>query len=82
MVVKKEDKTINLLDIAHDILYNTIIPQLSIKSIKKSIKKYPQDFSGGPAVKGPPANAEDVGSIPGLGRSHLHGATRLTCHNY
>ena len=26
-------------------------------------------FSGGPAVKHPPASAGDVGSIPGLGRS-------------
>ena len=29
------------------------------------------DFPGGPAVKEPPANAGDAGSIPGLGRSHM-----------
>ena len=29
------------------------------------------DFPGGPVVKEPPANAGDVGSIPGLGRSHM-----------
>ena len=29
------------------------------------------DFPGGPVVEKPPANAGDVGSIPGLGRSHL-----------
>ena len=25
-------------------------------------------FPGGPVVKNPPANAKDVGSVPGLGR--------------
>ena len=29
------------------------------------------DFPGGTMVKNPPANAGDVGSIPGLGRSHM-----------
>ena len=29
------------------------------------------DFSGGPVVNNPPANAGDTGSIPGLGRSHM-----------
>ena len=28
-------------------------------------------FPGGAVVKNPPANAEDMGSIPGLGRSHM-----------
>ena len=28
-------------------------------------------FPGGAVVKNPPANAGDVGSIPGLGRSHM-----------
>ena len=28
---------------------------------------------GGPVLKNPPANAGDVGSIPGLGRSHGEG---------
>ena len=30
-----------------------------------------QDFSGGPVVENPPANAGDMGSIPGPGRSHM-----------
>ena len=30
-----------------------------------------RDFSGGPMVKNPPANARDKGSIPGPGRSHM-----------
>ena len=30
-----------------------------------------QDFPGGAVVKSPPANAGDMGSIPGPGRSHL-----------
>ena len=29
------------------------------------------DFLGGPVVKNPPANAGDMGSIPGPGRSHM-----------
>ena len=29
------------------------------------------DFSGGPVVNNPPANAGDTGSIPGPGRSHM-----------
>ena len=29
------------------------------------------DFPGGPVVKNLPANAEDMGSIPGLGKSHI-----------
>ena len=30
-----------------------------------------RDFSGGAVVKNPSANAGDMGSIPGLGRSHM-----------
>ena len=29
------------------------------------------DFPGGPVVKNPPANAGDLGSVPGLGRFHM-----------
>ena len=29
------------------------------------------DFFGGPVVKNLPANVGDMGSIPGLGRSHM-----------
>ena len=30
-----------------------------------------RDFPGGTVVKNSPANAGDMGSIPGLGRSHI-----------
>ena len=30
-----------------------------------------QDSSGGPVVKNPPANAGNIGSIPGPGRFHV-----------
>ena len=30
-----------------------------------------EDFLGGPVVKNPPANAGDMGSIPGLRRFHM-----------
>ena len=34
-------------------------------------KSVSEDFPGGTVVKNSPANAGDVGSIPGLGRSHM-----------
>ena len=34
-------------------------------------KFYYRDFPGGTVVKNLPANAGDMGSIPGLGRSHM-----------
>ena len=36
-----------------------------------NIFKKDRDFSGGTLVKNPPANAGDMGSSPGLGRSHM-----------
>ena len=40
---------------------------LSPDSLKNSI----QGFPGGAVVKNPPANAGDMGSSPGPGRSHM-----------
>ena len=42
----------------------------------RTIKKLNQestdvDFPGGAVIKNPPANAGDMGSIPGPGRSHM-----------
>ena len=34
-------------------------------------KTMPRDFPGGPLAKNLPAKAEDTGSIPCLGRSHM-----------
>ena len=39
------------------------------------------DLPGGPLVKSLPANAEDTGSVPGLGRSHTPLASKPVCHN-
>ena len=36
-----------------------------------SSKQYYWTFPGGSVVKNPPANAEDIGLIPGLGRSQV-----------
>ena len=42
------------------------------KTRKAKIKTYGlRDFPGGTVVKNPPANAGDMGSSPGLGRSHM-----------
>ena len=38
---------------------------------ERKIRKQLQDSPGGPVVKNPPANAGDMGSIPGLGRLHM-----------
>ena len=48
-----------------------------------------RDFSGGPAVKNPPSNAGDTGSIPGwgtkipraMGQLSLHTATTEPVHH-
>ena len=40
-----------------------------IRSLPSSEFRFPQGFPGGSAVKNLPANAGDVGSIPGSGRS-------------
>ena len=39
--------------------------------IQMEFKRMNGDFPGGRVVKNPPANAEDTGSIPGPGRSHM-----------
>ena len=38
---------------------------------EKAIMKMQRDFPGGTVDKNPPANAGDMGSSPGLGRSHM-----------
>ena len=35
------------------------------------LKEFYQGFPGGTVVKNPPANARDMGSSPGPGRSHM-----------
>ena len=40
------------------------------------------DFSGGPVVKNPPANAGDVGSVLAPERFHMLQGTKPMYHNY
>ena len=40
-------------------------------NIKKKKKSVGMDFPDDPVVGNPPANAGDMGSIPGLGRFHM-----------
>ena len=42
-----------------------------IKKLKKKRISPLSDFPGGTVVKNPPANAGDMGLIPGLGRFHM-----------
>ena len=43
--------------------------EIKIKT-KATLKGRIRDFHGGPVVKNPPASAEDMDSIPVLGRFH------------
>ena len=51
--------------------YCKVISLQLIKINGKKLKRTPRDFSGGPVVKTPSANAEDTGSIPGPRRFHI-----------
>ena len=44
---------------------------LSLPCLHGATKQSGQDFPGGPVVENPPANAGDVGSIPGPRRFHM-----------
>ena len=52
-----------------------IMPSVSPKLLSKHLVTLPvrlrQGFPGGPVIKNPLASAEDTGSSPGLGRSHM-----------
>ena len=53
-----------------------------VDSKHSSLKTDPLlDFPGGSMVKNLPASAGDTGSIRGLGRSHMPGATKPRHHN-
>ena len=52
-----------------DINLNEIPVKLAYSYISKN--KDIRDFPGGTVVKNPPANAGDMGSSPGPGRSHM-----------
>ena len=47
------------------------IDMYTLMCIKLMTNKYLLDFPGGTVVKNLPANAGDVGSSPGPGRSHM-----------
>jgi len=49
---------------------NRLMHFINIKNFSAS-KDIMKDFPGGSMVKNPPANAEDMSLIPGLGRSHM-----------
>ena len=51
-------------------LYLKVSSNCQIQLLLPSAKNF-KGFSGGSVVKNPPAKAEDMGSISGLGRSHM-----------
>ena len=52
------------------ILTNVIFKKYILYNECENIRKI-QDFPGGAVIENPPANTGNMGSIPGLGRSHL-----------
>ena len=52
------------------ILYSSFFLPHHFQSVTKSYKSI-SGLPGGPVVKNPPANAGDMGSISGQGRSHI-----------
>ena len=56
---------------------STLTTAFYIISLKKK-----KGFPGDSVVKTLPANARDMGSISGLGRSHMPRATKPMHHNY
>ena len=53
---------------------------VDFKGIMLCYKRQSQDFPGGPAVKNPPSNAGDAGSIPGRGTKIPHATEQLSPH--
>ena len=51
----------------YDLTYMWNLNKQNTKLIEKEIR----DFPGGAVVKNPPANAGDMSSSPGPGRSHM-----------
>ena len=61
---------------SHTVTSNT---ELHLKFFdQKAAGSFPDDTVG----RNPPATAQDMGSIPGLGDSTCHGVTKLVCHDY
>ena len=54
-----------------EIFINYSFFSLDYQERQGTSKKCLWGFPGGPVVKNPPANAGDMGSSPGLGRSHM-----------
>ena len=46
------------------------------------VKRWEEDFPGGPVIGNLPASARDVGSIPGPEDSTCYGATKSGCQHY
>ena len=54
-----------------EVKFLTTLNYFTIKVILKRKKERKKGFPGGSVVKNSPANAGDVGLIPGLGGSHV-----------
>ena len=57
----------------------TYLVRAALASVKDKAMSFPSktviaDFPGGAVDRNPPANAGDMGSIPGLGRFHMPGS--------
>ena len=54
-----------------EVKFHTTLNYFTIKLILKRKKERKKGFPGGSVVKNSPANAGDMGLIPGLGGSHM-----------
>ena len=61
---------------------NTCYPLTNPWEKRYRFKMISEGFPGGAVVENLPANAEDMGSNPGLEDPTCHGATRPVSHNY
>ena len=65
----------------------TYLVRAALVSVKDKSMSFPSktviaEFPGGAVDRNPPANAGDMGSIPGLGRLHMLQSTQPVCHYY
>ena len=69
--VQEAQRIPNKINPKRTIPRHTVIKIAKIKDKEGILETAREDFPGGAVVKNPPANAGDMGSSPGLGRSHM-----------
>ena len=68
--------------LGHLLFLSWELVNVACEFLKQYHQKPEEDFSGDPVVNNLPANAGDMGLIPGLERFHMLRANKPRCHNY